>query len=78
MRQLFEAAENLSPEERAELIDLLLAAKSSNVFVGVGTTRLTAQTVFQINMNSKEDYAQILKAVASKMQESSVVSADGN
>lgn len=43
----------------------------SNLFVGIGTTQLSAQTVFQINMNSKAEFAQILEAVADKMQEQS-------
>lgn len=73
VKQIFDAAQDLSVDRRTELISKLMTVKpGSRLFVGIGTTRLSAQTVFQINMNSKAEFAQVLEAVADKMQEQSL------
>lgn len=72
VQKIFDAAQELSVEEQAELISMLLNLKpASSLFMETGMARLSTQTVSQINMSSKEEFAQILESIATKMKEDS-------
>lgn len=57
--------ENLSVEEKAELIEKLLSG--SGLSVVLGNNQMSAQMVVQINMMSKDELGDILRAVATKI-----------
>ncbi|KAM3107279.1 hypothetical protein [Phormidesmis sp. 146-33] len=65
LESLLEATDQLSVDEKAELVKHLI--KSGNLSVVLGNQHLSAQVVIQINTVDREGLADILQAVADRI-----------
>jgi ABC-type uncharacterized transport system permease subunit len=65
LKGLLEATDQLSVEEKAELVKHLV--KSGSLSVVLGNQHLSAQVVIQINTMDREGLADILQAVADRI-----------
>jgi hypothetical protein len=63
--KIFELCETLSSDKKAQLVKRLLADQSIQVVFG--NSQMHADTIYQINLSDREQMADILKAIASRI-----------
>ena len=61
---LFEVCDRLSNEEKAKLLKHLIG-RDTGLSVAVGSKSFNANTVYQINISDKEQISDVLRAIAS-------------
>lgn len=62
LEQILEQAEKLSAEDKAKLVNKLLAG--SGLSVVLGNNHLTGSVIVQINMMGKDDLSEVMHAIA--------------
>jgi hypothetical protein len=66
------AMEHLTIDEKAKLVKKLLPIKDDNSFtVTMGNSQVHATTVYQFNLNSKDEIKDIWEAIADKIRNDS-------
>ncbi len=61
--------EHLTIDEKAKLVKKLLPVKDDNSFtVTMGNSQVHANTVYQFNLNSKDEIADLWKAIADRIR----------
>jgi hypothetical protein len=65
--KIIEACENLSNDEKAQLLKHLVG-NDSGLSLVVGGSQVNANTVYQINLADREQVGDILKAIASRIE----------
>ena len=74
---LYDAAKELPAEQRAELVKKLLGSQEGTT-LSFGNSSVSAETVYQINLTSREEMALVLEAIAGKIRtDSSPISEQG-
>ncbi len=63
--KIIELCETLSSDKKAQLVKRLLADQSIQVVFG--NSQMHADTIYQINLSDREQMADILKAIASRI-----------
>ncbi len=66
VEDILEKCKKLSPDEKAELLKGLLG--DSNLSVVFGNYQLHGDTIYQINLAEKEHMAEILRAIANRIE----------
>ena len=67
---LYDAAKELPVEQRAELVRKLLGSPEGTT-LSFGNSSVGAETVYQINLTSREEMALVLEAIAGKIRSDS-------
>ena len=67
---LYDAAKELPVEQRAELVRKLLG-NSEGTTLSFGNSSVGAETVYQINLTSREEMALVIEAIAGKIRSDS-------
>jgi len=63
------AMEHLTIDEKAKLVKKLLPVKDDNSFtVTMGNSKVHANTVYQFNLNSKDEIADLWEAITDKIR----------
>lgn len=62
------AMEHLTIDEKAKLVKKLLPVKDDSCTVTMGNSQVHATTVYQFNLNSKDEIADIWEAIAERIR----------
>lgn len=64
--KIMQDVDSLNPDEKAKLLKKLLS--DSSIQVTIGSSQFDADNVYQFNLNSTEQIAGILTAIADKLR----------
>lgn len=64
--KIMQDVDSLNPDEKAKLLKKLLS--DSSIQVTIGSSQFDADNVYQFNLNSTEQIAGILSAIADKLR----------
>ena len=66
LEKIMQDVDSLNPDEKAKLLKKLLS--DSSIQVTIGSSQFDADNVYQFNLNSTEQIAGILTAIADKLR----------